>query len=72
MNLQQSHSWVYNRKQDISNWKRYMHPNVHSSSAYNSQKMETNPKGPSTDDWFKVCISPHTHKYGILLSHKKE
>ena len=39
-----------------------MYPNVQSSSTYNSQKMETSPKGPPTGDWFKMYISlTHTN-----------
>ena len=36
------HSWVHIwKKYENSNSKRYMHPNVHSSTIYNSQDMET-------------------------------
>ena len=35
--IQQFHSWA---SREISNSKRYMHPNVHSSTVYNSQDME--------------------------------
>ena len=35
----QSHSWVYARKDENSNLKRYMHPNIHSSTIYDSQDM---------------------------------
>ena len=36
--IQQCHSWVYVGQN--SNSKRYMHPNVHSSTIHNSQDME--------------------------------
>ena len=39
-----------------------MHPNVHSSTVYNSKDMET--KCPSTDEWIR--------KMWDTLSHKKE
>ena len=32
--------------------KRHMYPNIHCSTTYNSQGMET-PKCPSTDEWIK-------------------
>ena len=37
--IQQSHSYV-SGKDENSKSKRYMHPNVHSSTIYNSQYME--------------------------------
>ena len=37
----QSHSWAYIGKNESSNLKRYMHPNVNSSTLYSSQDMET-------------------------------
>ena len=37
--IQQSHSWHISRKDENCNSKRYMHPNVHSSTIYNSQDM---------------------------------
>ena len=38
---QQFYSWVYTRKKhENTNLKRYIHPNVHSSTTYNSQDME--------------------------------
>ena len=50
------------------NSKRYMHPNVHSSTIYNSKTWKQ-PKCPSTEEWIKMWY----HVYnGILLSHKKE
>ena len=40
--IQQSHFWAYIRKkQKLFNSKTHMHPNVHSSTIYNSQDMET-------------------------------
>ena len=57
-----------------------MHPNVHSSTIYNSQDMEATPKCPSTDEWIKTMwhihtnTNTHTHIHthtGIFLSHKK-
>ena len=38
--IQQSHSWAYISEEESSNLKRCMHPNVHSSTIYNSQDME--------------------------------
>ena len=38
--IQQSHSWQYIQKNENTNLKRYMHPNVHSSTIYDSQDME--------------------------------
>ena len=35
-----------------ANSERYMHPNVHCSTIYNRQDMET-PECPSTDEWIK-------------------
>ena len=54
------------------NWKRYMHPSVHSSTAYNGQDME-GPKCPSTDEWIKRCVlyTP-THTQWNILNHGKE
>ena len=37
----QSHSWVYNLEKLITNSKKFMHPNVLTSTIYNSQDMET-------------------------------
>ena len=37
--IQQSHTWHISRQN--YNLKRYMHSNVHSSTIYNSQDMET-------------------------------
>ena len=40
--IQQFHSWIYSiyLKKMKTNSKRYMHPNVHSSTIYSSQDME--------------------------------
>ena len=32
-----------------------MHPNVHSSTIYNSQVLRKQPKCPSVDEWVKNC-----------------
>uniref|UniRef100_A0A5G2QY98 Uncharacterized protein n=1 Tax=Sus scrofa TaxID=9823 RepID=A0A5G2QY98_PIG len=58
---------IYAEKNGNTNLKRYMHPNIHSSTIYNCQDMEQL-KFPSTDEWIKKmqyvdCID------GILLSH---
>ena len=39
-----------------------MHPNVHSSTIYNSQDMEA-PKYPSTDEWIKKMWGIYTMKH---------
>ena len=39
--IQQFQSWHISRKDENSNLKRYMHPNVHSSIIYNSQDVDT-------------------------------
>ena len=57
------------RKNENSNSKRYMHPNVHSSTIYNSKDMETTPKGPSTDDWLKKKKNTHTHPHTHTLEY---
>ena len=38
--IQQTHSWEHIWKRQNSNLKKYMHPNVHSSTFYNSQDIE--------------------------------
>ena len=50
--------------EESSNSKRYMHPDVHSSTIYNS-----NLSSPSTDKWTKKKQFVYN---GRLLSHKKE
>ena len=59
------------------NLKRYMHPNVHSSTIYIAKTWKQ-PKCPSTDEWIKKMWYIYIHIYiyiyinnGILLSHKK-
>ena len=51
------------------NSKRYMHPNVHCSTIYNSQDMEAT--WMSINRWKDKEDAIYTHK-GILLSHKKK
>ena len=79
--IQQSHSWDISRKDKNSNLKRHMHPNVYSSTIYNSQDMEATKV--SIDRWMdkedvvciSMCVYTHTHTHtqnGILLSNKKE
>ena len=36
-----------------------MHPNVHSSTVYNSQDVD---KCPSTGEWLKMCVCVHAQK----------
>ena len=55
-------------KNENTNPKRYTHPNVHCSTIYNSQDMETT-KCPSTEVWIKNVVPIYNV---ILLSHKKE
>ena len=38
--IQKFNSWAYTHKDEKSNSKRHMHPNVQSSIIYNSQDME--------------------------------
>ena len=52
-----------------SNLKRYMHPNVHSTTIYNSQDMEAN--WLAIDRWEDKEDVIHKYK-GILLSHESE
>ena len=50
-------------KGEKSNWKRYMHPNVHRNTIYSIQDMKQ-PNCPSTDDCgicLCVCVYIHTH-----------
>ena len=61
-----------------SNLKRYMHPNVHCSTIYNSQDMEVTKM--SIDKWMDkkdvvyiyICIYIAEYIYRLILSHKKE
>ena len=41
------------RKDENSNSKRHMHPNVHSGTIYNSQDRETTNGNNQTDEWIK-------------------
>ena len=36
------HSWIFIRRKQNINYKRYMHTNVHCSIIYSSEDMETN------------------------------
>ena len=38
--IQQFHAWVFSKENKNTNLKRYMHPNVHSGTIYNSQDIE--------------------------------
>ena len=58
--IKQSQSWAYILRKH--NLKRYMHPNVHSSTIYNSQDVEAS-KCPSTDDWIKKMWYIYTMEY---------
>ena len=40
-----------------------MHPNVHSSTIYNSQDMEATYKHPLTDEWIKKMCHIYTTEY---------
>ena len=77
--IQQSHSTPGLISRENHNSKRYMHPNVHCSTIYNSQDMETTKK--SFDRWMDkedvryIYIYIYTYIYiyikWILLNHKK-
>ena len=56
----QTHSWAFFREN--YNSKRYMHPNVHNSTIYNSQDLEAT-KCPSTDEWIKKMWYIYTMEY---------
>ena len=62
--IQQSHSWTHTRENHNS--KRYMHPNVHFSTIYNTRTWKQ-PKCPSTDEWINkmwyICTITHTMEY---------
>ena len=62
--IQQFHSqvYIYMEKNENTNLKRYMHPNVHSSTIYNSQDMEAT-KCPSTDKWIKKMLFIYIMEY---------
>ena len=64
--IQQSHSWAYIWGKSI--W-RYMAPNVHSNTIYNSQDMESTQI--SNDGWMDKQDVVHIYKV-ILLNHKTE
>ena len=51
--IQQFHSWAYIQKNKSTNSKRYMHPNIHSSTTYNSKDVEKLPECLSTDGGIK-------------------
>ena len=50
--------------------KTYLHPNVHSSTIYNSQDMETT-KCPSTDNSFKKMWYMYTMEYYSAIKRNK-
>ena len=52
------HSWVYIRKKQNTNSKRYRQPSVHSSIMYNCQDLETT--CPLTEEWIKKMRHTHT------------
>ena len=52
------------------NSKRYMHPNVHCSTIYNSQVMEAT-KCPLTDEWLKKMWHIYTMEYYSALKKKE-
>ena len=62
----QFHSWAY--IQTNYNLKRYIHPNVHGSSVYNSQDMEATQI--SINGWMDKGDVVHIYN-GIPLSHQK-
>ena len=55
----QFHSWAY--IQTNYNLKRYIHPNVHGSSVYNSQDMEATQV--SINGWIKEMLYIYTMEY---------
>ena len=67
--FQQFYSWVYTEKKWNTNSKRYMHPNVHSNTIYNSQNMEAT----QMLIYRRMDKGDVVYIYnGILLSHIKE
>ena len=64
--IQQSHPYI---SRENPNSKRYMHPNVHSSTIYNSQEMEITYM--FINRWMDKGDVVRIYS-GILLSHKKE
>ena len=66
---QQFQSWVYSwKKNENTSSKRYMNPNVHSSTIYNSQDMETT-QVPINRWMDKEVVYIYN---GILFSHKQK
>ena len=61
---------IYPEKMKNSNLKRYMHPNVHSSTIYNSQDMEAT-KRPLTDEWLKKMWYIYTMEYYSAIKRMK-
>ena len=59
---------IYLKRNENTNYKRYMHPRAHSSLFIIAKTWEQ-PKYPSTDEWIKKMWYMYN---GILLSHKKE
>ena len=63
--IQQFHSGHLPRSKRDSNWKRYMYPNVHCSTIFNSQDMETT--YVSINRWIKkkgyTHMRAHTHTH---------
>ena len=68
--IQQSHLFICleNKK---TNLKRYLHPNVHSSTTYNSQDMKATKM--SIDRWKdkKICYMYTVEYCAVLHSHKE-
>ena len=52
------------------NSKRYMHPNVHCSTIYNSRTWKQ-PKCPSTEEWIKKMWYIYTMKYYPAIKRKE-
>ena len=67
--IQQSQSWAYIMKDENYSLKRYTHPDIHSSTIYNSQDMETTQV--PIDRWMDKEDVVHIYS-GILLSHKEK
>ena len=61
--------YIYMKKTKNTNSKRYMHPNVHSSTIYNSQVMETTKVSVNRQMQKEVVLYLYN---GILFNHKKE
>ena len=64
--IQQAYSWVSIQRKLSS--ERYVHPQVHSSTTYNSQDTEVTPV--FINRWTDKDVL-HTHD-GVLLGHKEE